>query len=80
MIDENRVKGFIEATQAQVVRERQHGGDVEHGPAIFERVGVRFGSRVFWIGAAFYPGDNGDQFRLDEALCIEIVRRWHDSP
>lgn len=76
-MDENRVKGFIEATKAQVVFERQDGGDVERGPSCFERVGVRFGSRVIWLGSAFYPGGSGDQYRLDTALAQEIVRRWH---
>lgn len=61
---------------AQVVYERQPGGDVRRGPCEFVQVGVRLGERVVWLGAAFFPGDDGKRYALDVDLAQEIVRRW----
>lgn len=65
---------------AQVVYERQVGGDIQHGPAEYIRVGVRFDDRVVWLGSAYFPGDDGRQYKQDEGLAKEIVRRWYASP
>lgn len=58
---------------AQVVYERQPGGDVQRGPCEFQRIGVRFGDRVVWLGAAFFPGRD-NTFEKDVSLAEEIVR------
>lgn len=71
-----RIAGFIETRDAQVVHEEQYGGDIQHGPALFTRVGFRIGEQVFWTGSAYYPHDDGHAFRKGEALAEEIVRRW----
>lgn len=63
---------------AQVVYERQVGGDIRHGPSEFVQVGVRFDNRVLWLGSTFYPGDAKDQqYARDVDLAQEIVRRWN---
>lgn len=59
--------------EAQVIYERQPGGDIQHGPCEFTRVGVRFGDRVIWLGSAFFPGGDGKQYGLDVDLAQEIV-------
>ena len=58
---------------AQVIYDRQPGGDLNHGPCEFVRVGFRVNDLVFWIGSAHFPGDNGIQFMRDERLSKEIV-------
>lgn len=63
--------------EAQVVYERQPGGDLRNGPCEFVRVGVRFGDRVIWLGSSFAPGDgDDDQYVRDIVLAQEIVFRW----
>ena len=57
----------------QVTYERQVGGDLQHGPCEFVRVGVRFNDRVFWIESAYFPGSNGVGFERGEAIAKEIA-------
>lgn len=66
---------------AQVVYEREEAGSVHLGPASHERVGVRFGARVFWLGSRYMPnGQWGEQFNLDTAFATELARRWNATP
>jgi len=59
--------------EAQVVYEREVGGDLQHGPCEFVRVGVRINDRVFWIECAHFPGSNGVELQRGEALAKEIA-------
>ena len=64
----------------QVVYERQPGGDLQYGPVEFVRVGVRFGDRVIWLGAANFPGCDPKAYEKDIALAQEIVRHCKADP
>ena len=59
---------------AQVVYERQSGGDLQGGPCDFVQVGMRFGDRVFWIASAWFPGSEPRHFERGETLAKEIVQ------
>ena len=71
-----RIRGFIESRDAQVVHERHEGFDPQSGPWGSNRVGFRIGDRVFWTGCAGSHG-GGQSYNLDAALAAEIVRRWN---
>jgi hypothetical protein len=75
-----RIVGYIDSLDAQVVYEHQHGGDIQHGPAEFSKVGYRIGDRVTWLASAYYPsGNDAHQWNLAEATAKEIVRRWKEG-
>lgn len=65
---------------AQVIYERQSGGDLQYGPSEFVRVGVRFGDRVVWLGSAHFPGDDGKRYGQDIELAQDIARHCKADP
>lgn len=63
--------------EAQVVYERLPGGDLQHGPCEFVRVGVRFGSRIMWIECAYFPGSDREIYLKGERFASDLVARWN---
>lgn len=64
--------------EAQVVYERQPGGDLHSGPCEFVRVGVRYGNRVMWIESAHFPGSDGGHYQEAVQFASDLVARWNE--
>ena len=64
--------------EAQVVYERQPGGDLHSGPCEFVRVGVRYGNRVMWIESAHFPGSDGGRYQEAVQFASDLVARWNE--
>ena len=65
--------------EAQVVYERQPGGDLHSGPCEFVRVGVRYGNRVMWIESAHFPGSDGGRYQEAVQFASDLVARWNEG-
>lgn len=62
---------------ARVVYHRSHGGDAEAGPAEVGKIGVAFGSEVFWTGSYSFPGDGMITYGKKVEFATELARRWN---
>lgn len=62
----------------QVTYERQVGGNLQHGPCEFVRVGVRYGNRVMWIESAHFPGSDNAMWQEAVAFAADLVARWNE--
>jgi hypothetical protein len=63
---------------AQVVYERQAGGNLQHGPCEFVRVGVRYGNRIIWLESAHFPGSDGGDYQSAVQFASDLVARWNE--
>lgn len=62
---------------ARVVYSRCYGGDAEYGPIEVGKIGVAFGSDVFWTGSYAFPGDKKAAYDERVRFATELARRWN---
>lgn len=63
--------------EAIVVYERNHACDEKNGPQEFGKVGVAFGSEVFWTGSYYFPGTDLGSYGARVGFATELARRWN---
>lgn len=63
--------------EAIVVYERNHACDEQNGPQEFGKVGVAFGSEVFWTGSYYFPGTDIESYGARVRFATELARRWN---
>lgn len=63
--------------EARVVYERAHTVDEKHGPQEYGKIGVAFGSEVFWTGAYWFPGTEMTSYNAAVRFAGEIASRWN---
>lgn len=65
---------------AVVVYERNHSYDEKNGPQEFGKVGVAFGSEVFWTGSYYFPGTDMASYNAQVGFATELAKRWNAAP
>lgn len=63
--------------EARVVYERSHSFHEEHGPHEYGKIGVAFGSTVFWTGSYYFPGTETVSYNAAVGFASEIASRWN---
>jgi hypothetical protein len=73
---EEKLKEQYEA-EARVIYDRRHGFNEDVGPSEGGRIGVAFGSEVFWTGSYSFPGDDMVSYGAKVGFATELARRWN---
>lgn len=63
--------------EAIVVYERNYACDEKHGPQDFGKIGVAFGSEVFWVGSYYFPGTDLSTYGARVGFATELALRWN---
>lgn len=63
--------------EARVIYDRRHGFSEDIGPSEGGRIGVAFGSEVFWTGAYSFPGDDMGSYGEKVGFATELAARWN---
>lgn len=63
--------------EARVVYERHHEVSEQHGPQDYGKVGVAFGSEVFWTGSFYFPGTDLASYGATVGFATALAMRWN---
>jgi hypothetical protein len=63
--------------EARVVYDRRHDFHESAGPVEIGRVGVSFGSEIFWTGSYYFPGTDMASYAAKVGFATEMARRWN---
>ena len=63
--------------EARVVYDRHHDFSNERGPSEGGRIGVAYGSEIFWVGSYCFPGDDMASYGAKVDFAKELVVRWN---
>lgn len=63
--------------EARVIYDRQDTFHAEAGHVLRGRIGIAFGSEVFWTGSYCLPGDDLAAYGARVGFATELARRWN---